>query len=279
MDDTNGPDKNNLEDFEVKSIGSEYEIKCYHGTYLDITIPKGIIYIGNGAFYKTGLKTVVIPDSVKYIGEGAFSYNNLTSVVIPDSVKYIGEGAFSYNNLTSVVIPDSVKYIGEGAFLGNLHLVINYGKNIPNGGQRDKNIIHPISDYEYKNSKIIDWSDFEFGSFSDNVQNGHSVDTYFGTSCDLVIPQKYGDKTVIHLGDFAFSYNNLTSVVIPDSVKYIGKGAFSNNQLTSVVIPDSVTDIGDYAFSNNPNLTIECFEKSYAEEYAINNNIQYLIIK
>ena len=40
------------------------------------------------------------------IGETAFYKNEITSVVIPDSVTTIGEDAFSYNRLTSVVVPD-----------------------------------------------------------------------------------------------------------------------------------------------------------------------------
>ena len=53
------------------------------------------------------------------------------------------------------------------------------------------------------------------------------------------------------IGNDAFSSNNLTSVVIPDSVTTIGEDAFQSNNLTSVVIQDSVTTIGDYAFQYN----------------------------
>jgi len=49
----------------------------------------------------------------------------------------------------------------------------------------------------------------------------------------------------------AFAKNQLTSVVIPNSVITIEYGAFSSNQLTSVEIPNSVTTIGERAFSNN----------------------------
>jgi hypothetical protein len=53
------------------------------------------------------------------------------------------------------------------------------------------------------------------------------------------------------IGSYAFFYNQLTSVTIPDSVTSIGSYAFYTNQLTSVTIPDSVTSIGDSVFSNN----------------------------
>ena len=47
--------------------------------------------------------------------------------------------------------------------------------------------------------------------------------------------------------------NQLTSVIIPNSVTSIGNYAFGHgNQLTSVVIPDSVISIGEGAFYGNP---------------------------
>ena len=58
-------------------------------------------------------------------------------------------------------------------------------------------------------------------------------------------------NSVTHIGEAAFAVNQLTSVIIPNSVTYIDESAFSNNQLTSVSIPDSVTYIGEFAFSSN----------------------------
>ena len=58
-------------------------------------------------------------------------------------------------------------------------------------------------------------------------------------------------NSVTSIGDHAFGGNQLTSVDIGDSVTSIGKGAFFGNQLKSVVIPNSVTSIGDLAFRRN----------------------------
>ena len=68
---------------------------------------------------------------------------------------------------------------------------------------------------------------------------------------DVIIPIKVENKSVTSIANSAFSNNQLTSVIIPNSVTFIGGSAFYNNQLTSVIIPDSVTTLANAAFYNN----------------------------
>jgi len=83
--------------------------------------------------------------------------------------------------------------------------------------------------------------------------NNNSVEItgYVCESKDVVIPEKINNILVTSIGDNAFAVNQLTSVVIPDSVMSIGAFAFRRNQLTSVDIPDSVTSIKKFAFFSN----------------------------
>ena len=113
---------------------------------------------------------------------------------------------------------------------------------------------------------------------------------------DVVIPSQIDDKTVVAIGDRAFTtrgviptltaYNNdykvsllsynsnnnyvvkplmmtnplkglgITSVIIPNTITSIGTSAFEGNNLTNVTIPSSVTTIEGNAFKNNPNIVI-----------------------
>lgn len=57
--------------------------------------------------------------------------------------------------------------------------------------------------------------------------------------------------TVTAIGDESFEFNNLTSVVLPNTITEIEEYAFLTNYLTSIDIPESVVIIGGYAFSNN----------------------------
>ena len=73
------------------------------------------------------------------------------------------------------------------------------------------------------------------------------------TSGDLVIPSSLNGYPVTCIRYGAFSgCTNLTSIIIPKSVKSIGEGVFYGcTGLTSVTIPNSVTNIDSGAFYNN----------------------------
>ena len=57
------------------------------------------------------------------------------------------------------------------------------------------------------------------------------------------------DGPITHVGDFAFSFcSSFKTINLPNSVQTIGECAFSFSGLSSIVIPESVTFINHYAF-------------------------------
>ena len=81
--------------------------------------------------------------------------------------------------------------------------------------------------------------------------------------------------SVTEIGESAFEYcYSLTNITIPDSVTSIGYMAFYGcYSLTNITIPDSVTRIGESAFNNCDNLTNITIPDSVTEigDYAFNN--------
>ena len=96
---------------------------------------------------------------------------------------------------------------------------------------------------------------------------------------DVKIPEMLGGKKVVAIGANAFANLAIKTVTLNYNIQSIGDGAFANcAALTTVEIPGSVTDIGAAIVKDSPNATINCVSKSWAEEYAKENNIPYLII-
>lgn len=94
-------------------------------------------------------------------------------------------------------------------------------------------------------------------ALNDDACSYSVVDCDASVSGDLTIPATYDGLPVTGIGDSAFaSCTQITSVTIPDCIKYIGRYAFYYcAKLTSVTVPGSVDEIGAYAFQKCDLLT------------------------
>ncbi len=131
---------------------------------------------------------------------------------------------------------------------------VNYNNPLDMGGKSfNFKLKFEAGQVDYVTDKECFAFDESTGSITDYLcYSGNTNDLPVIT--DVVIPSEIDGIKVTTIGRYAFSNNNLTSVVIPNSVTSIGYSAFKSNNLTSVVIPDSVTSIEIHAFSYN-NLT------------------------
>ena len=92
-------------------------------------------------------------------------------------------------------------------------------------------------------------SDFQVVQNRDNTL---TITGYTGSARDVVIPGTLYGLRVTAIGYQAFHRKNLTSVVIPNTVRTIGSMAFTyNHNITEISIPDSVIEIGDGAFAGD----------------------------
>ncbi|MDO4608978.1 MAG: leucine-rich repeat domain-containing protein, partial [Clostridia bacterium] len=169
-----------------------------------------------------------------------YSYRDLIkTVVISDSVTSIGDYAFfSCYSLTEITIPDSVTSIGYCTFL---------------------------------------WCDSLTTVTIGNSVTSIGYESFANCTSltEITIPD-----SVTSIVDCAFyGCTSLASITIPDSVTSIGYEAFARcTSLTEITIPDSVTTIDEWAFFDCDNLTLCVYEYSYAHQYAINNNIPFVLI-
>ena len=88
------------------------------GNLSEITLPEGLLTIGNEAFMGTGIKSLVIPETVNYIGYKVFSgCSNLVSINLPENITTInGELFRGCVKLNAVEIPTGVTSINSFAF-------------------------------------------------------------------------------------------------------------------------------------------------------------------
>ena len=273
---------------DLEVIGEKAFFACYN--LRNAKLPSSLTRIENGVFDNcTSLSDIAIPNSVEYIGDYAF-YGCVAapSVNIPAKVSYIGNGAFgSCNALKSVSFDPSAKIDTIGAYTFGL---------CPN----IETMILPQS------VKNIKWRAFYkcSGLKEINLSSVETIqeDAFLGCSSltELTIP-----ASVKSIGAAAFdgcssvevinynaedcensssSYNmfaNCTAVKtvnIGSTVKSIPAYTFSGcSNLERAYFPDIAVQIDPLAFFGCGNVAIVCLNGSYANVYAIQNGIKYIL--
>lgn len=104
----------------------------------------------------------------------------------------------------------------------------------------------------------------------DETEGGLRITGISGTAETITIPAEIDGKPVTEIADRAFEDSRVRNVTVSEGVRTIGWFAFYGcSSLASVTLPRSVTSIGYSAFDGcAANLTILCYEDSYAQKYA-----------
>ncbi|GHV11681.1 hypothetical protein FACS189491_03340 [Spirochaetia bacterium] len=256
-------------DFTVDANGV---ITKYSGWDTEVVIPatiggKKITAIGDNAFKKADLTSVVIPEGIRMIGEYAFAENKLTTVTIPGSVYWIKRGAFDDNkDISTVVLPEGVEYVMGDAFPSSvksinipasilyfdarfgMETVVTFAANITvdmsgvfgRPGIYEEGSPNPAIFFNYIAN------DRKAGTYTGNMKcEGKRADgyVYYETQYGAVLPKS--------------EWQGGTRVRIPAEIGGIpvkallgtfDKNYGSTNQIDAVQIPESITYIGARTF-------------------------------
>lgn len=178
-----------------------------------VVIGEGVTNVGDCVFEDcSGLTSVVVPDSVTQINKYAFSCcTSLADVTLGSGVKVIGECAFEEcASLATIALPDSLTTVGTFAFAFCMGLT-----DITIGDEVTKIARDAFIGTGYYNDDA---------NWEDNVLYIGKYLIVARETLTAELTVKDGTKLI---ADSAFSgREELTGIVLPDSVKNIGKGAF-----------------------------------------------------
>lgn len=301
--------------YEVVGLGKPTSLDPYGNesrisgleSVTEIKINENIKNIYQSAFANySNLKKVIIPYGVQKIGRGAFANcTNLSEIIFPDSIVSIGFNAFNntswYNKQR-----DGVVYAGKFVYNYKGEMPEKYTFKIKDGTFGIANLAflnqENLTNIQAPQSLFCIGQNAFIGTTWYSNQNngivyvGKVVYSYKGD-----IPQdgtiKF-NKNIMGIADGAFFDNsgsyidsnssiNLTSIDIPDTVKYIGDSAFCNcDNLLDLYLPKNVAYIGEFAFGYHTNgkalptysgkgRYLHSIYNSTIEEYALYNRIGY----
>lgn len=250
----------------------------------DLVLSNDVTSIGNGAFMRTGLTSVVVPDSVTLIGDLSFrECLSLRSINIPDSVTEIGPEAFCFcksltnvtfgensqlttffdftfsgcTSLTSFTIPNGVERIGRYVFSGCTSLTNIYipdsVMDIYNNAFESTSLIDTAADgVQYVSNWVVGCVDKSVTNLTLREGTRGIANEVF-KNCTSLTSVHFPDSMAMISPSAFKGCTSLSSVNFPDNITLIGAEAFydcSSLKLTSVVFPESVEFIRSGAFQS-----------------------------
>ncbi len=238
----NGASASDLAEYGGDSGGYKYaaELKS-------ITVPEGVVSIGDNAFLGCSLEHITLPTTLTHIGESAFNEvlteGDGVDLSVLASLETIEDYAFA--NCTAVdevVLSASVKDVGQGAFYRTAAMEAFVGD------YRDKN--SDTAEFWISGDGVLLLAAIPSGATEISVPDGVKViagSALAGWDSSVLYNSNEGiaDKYLYN----AWNLDRVEKITLPEGLVNICDGAFRKaSSLKSINIPDSVERIGDEAF-------------------------------
>lgn len=284
---------------KVENIGERAFFNCKK---LSDVAFENLTDIGNYSFYNcAAISKISLPKSMKNIG--SYVFQNCTSLKSADlgNAITVSSGMFygcvcleNVNLENAVNIENYAFYNCNSLTYINLDNAINIKDCAFDNCQSLANInlsnVVMIGKYAFRNCCLITNADLssalkiDEGAFYDcesieklslgSVSNiGYDA---FGRCTQLkevIIPSSV---TSLDISAFRNSYN-ISTIIFEEGIKEVNYSCFSDNYKIKLIIPDSVNSINIKLNDYNESLIICCNKGSYAETYAKENNIKYIL--
>lgn len=235
--------------YSVERIGIGAFSDC--GSLGSVAIPNSVKVIEQSAFANCyDLMSLVVGSGVQTIEPNAFRYcSSLSRIYLPNSIKTIEDEAFVYCNALKLIhIPSTIEYIGNEIF--DEDMILNNTVTICSDAQGDTLPYYystrrgnGIGTIKFKLCDGVHETDSRF-SYKISDENEIEITGLMNTSMggELSIPDRIEGLPVTVL-DGLDNCPNLTSIIIPASVKTIKGGCFPLTRSSSTIEPASLTNI------------------------------------
>jgi hypothetical protein len=196
----------------------------------------------------SGLTTVILTDAAEIPSHAFSGMPQLEQVELNEGITRIGDWAFEgCTGLTGIDLPGALTDIRRNAFEGCSNL----------------------SDVHYLSAETRIFA-LSFDSDNEPLEN---ASWFYTISSVLTMPESLRE-----IEAEAFQNANIEQVLLHGDVNTVGSLAFAGNPSLRVLIIDGEnTEIADDALSGSENAVVYCRAGSKAEQWCINNGVNYIL--
>ncbi len=279
----------------------------YCSNLKEISSLENLYSIGERAFFGcSSLREIELGDSLLVIGPYAFSGTEIEELYIGENLSYL-YGAFAgCSELESFTVsPYNKHYFTDGTSLyyastgvntlgttyNDFNLVCFAPAEKAPSLTVDKNVnfIYHYAFYNHDNigEIILPDSEILIGEYafahssvkSINLENVTSISCNAFEWCENLEFVNLSKVEFIEASAFE-NCRGLKGITLSDEIEYIGSYAFCRcTSLSTIRFPNKHIEICEDAFYDCDNITFEVYEGSSAHSYAVENGIDYVIIK
>ena len=236
-----------------------------------LSLPVGVVDIGDYAFADSNLRSLNIPAGVTNIGAYAFSDAELSTLTLPTSLISVGESAFGGSFLSSLIVPPNVQSIGNNAFAYNELMNVYFLGNAP-ANDDGTALMDNYPDFGETKAWYLPgtsgWASTYggvaaemLGSAASSVLNNGdgtlTLASYLGAGSTVVPASVNGSPlTIVGPGAFERTGYLINEITLSSGITTILSGAFRGCPgVTTIYIPSTVTSIASDAFVHCSALT------------------------